>query len=361
MLKNYLLLLLGFVHVTTSAQTAQSSLFANVKSVNPAVISRRPGEVISILGKADKITKKQSLSADVGDAVTGDNDTKIDVASLSLFRGGKGGGRLTTEMEAAYIQGKKTDKLASISETTSIETDANNTLFYFGAGIGKNFGLSITHVNYSNSSQYDATFAGSPISMNSKTEVTADDIKAGVSAPLGSLSIGAFFLHSIADVESIVEGQVMPNAGKDKQNIGGIALATGSKSFHLEIGYERNLEEEENPFTGDTLHPSRLTGTIEAQIGKVLLGYTGRYYTDGFFEIDRVIYDQFVYENSYTEPRLDNVFNFSYGRDKGNVFSASIFYSQLKAKETNSFFPDGSKVMTTTTEMGASLKYAYHF
>lgn len=342
----------------SNAQMAAASMFADVKSDNPAVIGGRTSEVITAVGSADLIKKEQALDTSTGSPVTGQAETEIDVKTASLFRGGKGGG-LTSEVSVDYNIGSKTDRLTSTTETQSTKTDASNTFAYLGLGFLQNFGISYTHTTYKNASNFSGTFAGQSYSTDFSSSVVAQGVKAGFAKKFSTIDAGVFIQRRFDNIQNTTSGAEDPE--KREEGVAGAALGVSSRDFHVEVGYEKGLESRTDDFLGRTLNPARITGTIEIRAGKFLLGYTGRHYTDGFFEIERVIYNQFVYANSYAEPRLDNTFNFSFGSDKGSVLSGSVFYSALQTEEVSVFFPSGRKVATKTTAMGASIKYSYAF
>lgn len=336
---------------------AAASMFGDVKSNNPAVIGGRKSEVITAIASIDRIKKDQTLNTTDGAPVNGTGEADVDVKSINLFRGGRGGG-FTSELSLDYNMGSRTDKLTSTAETQSQATTANNSLAYLGFGFFNFFGLSYTHALYKNEAAYSGSFGGQAFSMNMQTDVTAQGLKAGFAKDFGFLDFGAFFQRRIDVVKSTVSGA--SNEAKSDEDVAGAAIGTSSHDFHFELGYEKELKAQQDA-NGNALNPWRATATLEARFGKLALGYTGRYYVDGFFEIERVIYNQFVYANSYAEPRLDNTFNFSYGSDRGSVFSGSISYSSLDVKETSALYPTGGKVPTKTTAMGASIKYSYAF
>ncbi len=352
------LLFFTLAATVSEAQMSSASMFEDVKSTNPAVIGKRTGTRITAIVAADRIKKEHTLDASQGAPVTGQGERAIEVNSVSVFRGGRGGG-LTSEMSIDYNMGSATDKLTSTTESQSTKTSANNVLGYLGVGFLENFGLSYTHVVYHNEENFAGSFGGTPFANDFKTDVTAQGIKAGFAKDLGAVDFGLFFVRRMDNIKSTNAG--VENTEKEDEDVVAIALGKSSRDFHFEVGYERSLKSIEDPILMRTMTPTRTTATIEFRMGKFLLGYTGRYYFDGFFEVDRLIYNQFVYANSYTEPRLDNTFNFSYGNDKGSVWSGSLFYSSLEAQEASSFFPLAGKVATKTTAMGASIKYSYAF
>lgn len=194
------------------------------------------------------------------------------------------------------------------------------------------------------------------------TSVAAEDLHLGLRAGAGTLSFGVFFNRQIAKVTSSVSGSgTVSSPDSETTDVVGIALGTSSKTFHVEGGYERALKSDTDPILNKVLTPARITGTIEGRFGSLAIGYTGRLFLDGFFDIDRVIYNQFVSSNSFDEPRLENTFNFSFGTEKGGAFSASVYYTSFTSKELNSFFQNGNKIDTKTTSYGASVKYSFAF
>ncbi|MGZ5279292.1 MAG: hypothetical protein ACXWC9_05090 [Pseudobdellovibrionaceae bacterium] len=352
------LTLLLVVSSQSNAQFASASLFPDIKSTNPAVINQRPQKAMAATVRAEVINREQKLEIATGSAIDADSKTDIAVNSGGIFFGGKGPGT-TAEFAADYITGTKNDKAESLTESHEMQNKAYNYLLHLGLGFTENFGISVSSATYNSDFNFSETFQGQPVSDSFTTDVNALDIKMGVRKAKGNFAFGAFFLHSTANVQFSGAGNNMDTTSED--DVFGVALGTDSQKFHFEMGYERAVDSNTDPFTNKTLYPTRLTGTIEANFGSFSAGYMGRYYMDGFFEIERVIFNQFVYENSYTEPRLDNTFNFSFGTNKGGSISASIYYSVLKSEEVNTFFQQGPKVDTKTTAKGASLSYSHRF
>ena len=84
-----------------------------------------------------------------------------------------------------------------------------------------------------------------------------------------------------------------------KASMVGAGVGFESKKFHMEAGYEMIL-------SSDDLNGSstRLSGTIEYQVWKIALGYTGRIYQDGFQSNESLVYNEMVYPEQVNESRL---------------------------------------------------------
>ena len=111
------LILMAFFSHHTSAQIAAASLFKEMRSQNPAVISQRPAATFSALLKKDMVEKEQTTESG---AVVGTSD--IDINSAMFFYGGKGGG-LTSEVFGELSSGTKDDKVTIFSQTSEVSSE----------------------------------------------------------------------------------------------------------------------------------------------------------------------------------------------------------------------------------------------
>ena len=73
------------------AQMSRASVFPEMRSFNPAVISFRPSGNIKLSGSYTGITKDQKVSNLDGNAFVLDDKSETTLTNLNLFRGGKGG------------------------------------------------------------------------------------------------------------------------------------------------------------------------------------------------------------------------------------------------------------------------------
>jgi hypothetical protein len=342
---------------------ANASLFGEMKSDNPAVISRRKaGQITGIISK-DKIKSTQELKTAAGFSVDASSEGKIDLNSVNFFRGGQGGG-LTTEISVDYTTGEKTETLTQTAGGETISNTIKSSALYskVGVGLGSNFGFSFARTSYDSTNDFNFSFGGTSFSDSITTEVTASEMKVGFAGNLG-LDFGFYYQYTNLEMSSVSSSGPLEGGGDQKFSTVGLGTGYSSGAFHMEAGYEKYLKDTTDNFENKTYTSARLTGVIEARFGNLAVGYTGRYYIDGYLDIEKVIYTQFVYQNSQYEPRLENAFNFSIGGTKGHSFSGSVTYSKVDVQEKNSLIgsPDAPKAPTTKTAMGASFKYGFAF
>ena len=352
------------------AQLAEASFFGEIKSVNPAVIGRRTSGSLTLIGKVDQVTKTQELTMAGGFSSDADTTSKIDINSVSFFRGGKGPG-FTTETFADVTNGKRTDSLQdkTLKEALDKSSTASSSMFYYGMGLGRYFGLSFAFVDYKATDQFAATYGGTTFKVDSNAKVTGIDAKLGTGIEMGAMDIG-LFLNGIQIKSDVTTAQNTESSSQKPEDdtggtsimaMAGIAFGFATKSFHFELGHETALQSDTDPQTNKTMTPSRSTLTIEGKWGGFALGYTGKYIKDGFTDTDKIIYNQYVYGNSAVDPRLENSINFSLGSSKGHTFSGSASYSSAMSEEPNPFYGGLKKAPTKTISMGASVKYGYTF
>jgi len=354
----------------TLAQLAEASFFGEIKSVNPAVIGRRTSGSLTLIGKVDQVSKTQELRVADEFSSDADSSSKIDINSVSFFRGGKGPG-FTTEVFADVTNGKRTDSLKdkTLNEALDKSNTASSSMFYYGMGLGRYLGISVALVDYKSSEQFAASYGGSTFKVDTNAKVTGIDAKFGSCIEMGIMDIG-LFLNAIqikSDITSAQSAESSPDkpeddtGGSSMMALAGVAFGFATKSFHFELGHETALKSDTDPQTGKTMTPSRSTLTIEGKWGSFALGYTGKYIKDGFTDTDKIIFNQYVYGNSAVDPRLENSINFSLGSSKGHTFSGSASYSSAMSEEPNPFYGGLKKAPTKTISTGASVKYGYTF
>lgn len=334
-------------------QIASNSLFREMKSVNPAVISHRPAAILAITGSVDKIKKTQDISSMYGDGAT--NTSNIKVQGGKLFYGGKGPG-FTNEIFFESASGTKKDELVSSSESMSASNSVSSMYALWGLGLGPNFGVNIGLLKYQYADKFSGTFGGSSFENNNELDALARIVKLGWKARILA-DIGLFYEHFDATTDMVNDG--VSTSGKDKFRTFGVGIGAAAKQFHFEIGYEKRLGTKE--FNGKKTSPDRITGTLEFRTGKLSLGYTGRYYRDGFFDLEGLLYNNLAYQGAQDKARLEHGFNFSYGSDKGHSLSGSAYYSKTQTKEDITTIMTGLKFDTTIEALGLSAKYSYAF
>ncbi len=352
--------LLSFLVVPSSyASMTSASIFKEMQSTNPGVISGRTAATFSALVKKDQITIEQSdLSA--GPLGAGSSfESSIDIINYSAFYGGKGGG-LTTEIFAETGSGGKNDKIIEPGNTVEYTTDSSLTNMSIGLGLFKGLGISLLKVDAEDSQNVTGTLGGSAININTTSETSVTGFTVGTAFNLG-LDYG--FFYQKADYETKTNAVYASGSGDGEISGDRVGLGVGhsNKVFRTEVGYVRNVKAMNAGDSGE-LTPSMIEFTAEAKLGKLKLGYTGRYMMDGFFLYRNILFNVLAYQGT-NEARLDNTFNFSYGSDsKGHSFSGSVSIGTTESEQTqNLISSDNTKYKTVTSSKSFSLSYSYIF
>lgn len=345
-------LIMALTCTSSFANLTSSSLFREMKSTNPGTISSRTAATFSLKGQKDIIDIEQDVSASylgAGAKYTGE----IDINNFRAFYGGKGKG-LTSEILFEQGTGTRTDKFTSTSEETSFSTDSTVTNINAAFGLWEGFGIGIIKTSVTDKQSYNVTINGSNITSNMELEYDLSALSAGVVYNLG-LDFG--FFYQLAKLETTGE----PGGGSnDNEDRVGFGVGFSTKKLRAEAGYVRNVKAK-NYGQGD-ITPAMAEFTGEVSLGKIRLGYTGRYFMDGFFLFSGIIYDVLAYRGN-SENRLENSFNFSLGDDsKGHSFSASLSISTVKSQQKQNFFDnDNNEYSTETKSKSASISYSYVF
>jgi len=340
------------------ANITSASIFREMQSTNPGVISNRQAATFSVLAKKDDIKIEQEDISSIGLPAGSSYESNINVSNYSLFYGGKGKG-LTTEFFAETGAGGKKDTINEVTSVTELETTSKITNASLGLGIFDGFGISVLQINGQDKQQYNATINGNPISVDTTTDISLTGFTVGTAFHFG-VDIGLFYQK--ADFKTKSTAQTAGGGGGDTQSadrIGG-GIGISSRSFRAEVGYVKNIKATKSE-EGD-LNPAMAEFTLEGTLGKLKLGYTGRYLMDGFFMYKNVLYNVLAYQGN-NEARLENTFNFSYGSDtKGHSISGSYSVGSVESEQTQpliSSLPNKFKTITSSTSM--SLSYSYIF
>ena len=336
------------------SQIASSSLFPEIKSFNPAVIGQRQKGAVSVIGQMDKIEKEQDISPTYGSGAKG--TSKIDINAFSFFYGGKGGGLVTSEFTYVGATGKKVDKLQSSQSTVEGSNDVSQSYTNLGLGIGKYLGLSAALLSFDYATKMSGNFGGAPFNSDLKQESDGTILKAGFHFNAGA-DFGFYYEQTDASFD-ITESGVTTSTKQTYKRVG-LGVGASSKNFHFEISHEKDLDD--NVVDGKTYKPTRTTAALEGRFGKISLGYIGSYYVDGLVDLEELLYFNLVYSKTIDEARLENIFNFSYGSDKGHSFSGSVGFSEVKSQEISALYGNGPKYDTTTTQTTYAIKYSYIF
>lgn len=85
-----------FLSSTAMAQMTLPSVFPDMKSVNPAVISLRKLGHVRLSAEVQNIKKEQNVTELNGTPFVYDDKSTVTLSNINFFRGGKGNG-FTTE------------------------------------------------------------------------------------------------------------------------------------------------------------------------------------------------------------------------------------------------------------------------
>lgn len=330
---------------------ASHSFFSEMKSINPAVISGRPyGQYSAMYGK-DKIDKKQIID-EIGNEV---GTTEIDINSKSFFRGGKGGGFLTTEFSFISNDGTRTEiDSAPTLDDTIIKNEVEFTHLELGAGISKLFGISVAKQSYKFNSKFSFTLGSNTFKEDIKNDISTMIYKVGGVLPLGNYRISSYFesasLKNEIDEYILATGQDYRTETANNKGLG-LALGYVTNQIHLELGYEKKFS------SGS---PTRISMTGEILFWKIALGYTGRTYKNGFEDNDKLVYNQIALPEDSKTSRTEHIFNFAYGASGGFSFGASGSISKYTSQEKSPFLSDSSAALDVDIEtLSYTLKVGY--
>ena len=344
------------------AQMTLPSVFPDMKSINPAVISLRKSGMIKIAGSQDKIEKKQILKTLNGGTFNADQKDEITIDNINIFKGGKGGGT-TSEWMIDYTQGKLDTTFLTATETSQYEQNATSIYAKYAWGFASRWGLQLHYVSYQAKYKYDINVGGTPVSDEIDMNIMLPGVRLGKIMGSPALSLGLISEVSLFknDTKTDDPNAQVDDAGVKPLIVLGAALGSGGPNGLIELGLEiEGRPPQKDLQTGETRPtPMKASFILERRFGKLILGYKGMYFLGGFMDFDRVIPIQLVYNNSGSEGRLENSFNFSLGSDKGLSLGGSIFASNTKTKEKSSVFAGNDKHDTTTKLFGASVRLGY--
>lgn len=359
-----MLALLFLLPISVQAQLTSASYFPQMKALNPAAITGRPIGIFSAGALLDDVSKSQNIATtSTGASAFGEGstaETKVELMRYQVFYGGKSSGGFTTEFTANKATGDKTFTLSQTGSTQSGVDTVDSTFLNFGIGLGKIFGVSVGLVKDEFTSKFNSTFGGQTFSSNYTSSITAPIIRAGVIIPMG-VNLSLYYEHAAAEIATSGEGSstsVTTNFGRV-----GIGIGLNGSRFHFEAAIEQDISYEapagESIPGQEELTPQRANVTLEMRLGGLVLGYTGRYYIDGFADLENLAYNNFIYAGSFDEPRLENFINFALGVSKGHSFSGSVYYSKGESVEGLSGLIDGNKYATSIEAQGASVQYGF--
>lgn len=344
MIKIYIILL-GLASLNASAQMVSASLFGEMKSINPAVVSTRNAGQLTFIGSKIKANKDQNVDGDK-------QKLELNVTDMSLFRGGKGKG-FTTEFTVKQSTGDSNRSTATGTETAK----ATQSYSSFNMGFSTmGLGLAYSKFDYkSNPSSLDQT-------------VTSYMGVWGYRSTLFGLDTGlivqgyASKIDLVADETGGMGAEGDSPSGMGVQLAFGAGLGFGSGATHFEFSIESTLQAvEEQSETGEmeSIRPMRLSGTAEFKLWGISLGYTGRAYLNGYEDPEQIVFKRIIFPKR-DKLRLEHNFNFSLGATKGIQISGAASFSTITNEEPKSMIDPASLTYPTTTKLiMVSVKLGY--
>ncbi len=366
MLKSFIISL--FLIPTVNAQIANSSVFSEMKSINPAVVSGRLAGQFTVLASQETMNKDQDMTPILGAGSQSKAETTL--TQFSFFRGGKGGG-LTTEFSAKQTSGKVDTKINTTSQNVSDNSKASSTGFGMLIGFGNNFGIGFGLQTYKYDINSSFTIGAQTYDTTLVQDTTFLDVKPGLRFG-NSISIGTF-IHFIKQSGDVTMTDPVEGGGTKTTNlqmdsmfiIGGLGFGLKGKSTNMEVSYERALSTGdsggENAINIEQKTPARISFMVETKISGIALGYKGSLVEGVFTDIENILQSNLLYPNALNSSRLEHVVNFSLGASKGLSFGASAFYSASETKETSTYIVSTTKLDTKTESVGFSAKIGYVF
>lgn len=351
-MKYFLILILSY-STPLLAQIATSSLFSATKSINPAVVSLRPAGTFSLVSSHDNVNKDQDLSELY---TNGEASADILVNQNAMFYGGKGGG-FTSEIYIDVSTGQKITKLLSSTQESKNENELESTLAFWSMGFSKDFGLTIgmASFNYNDKSSYSVSGYSNSFEYSNKSETAI--LRLGTTFGSNS-TMGAFLEVANSKNTSELDGE--DQITTSSSYLFGFGFASRSNSHHYELSFEFAPSFDAEAGSTQSI-PQRYMLILEQKFSFITLGYSGRLYRNGFGDIEKILYTQLVY-NNFGEDRIENVFNFSFGSERGHSLSGSVGFSNATIEDTNLVSPGSDeKYSTTITEKSIAIKYAYNF
>lgn len=358
--------LVPFVFLSTNAlaQMTLPSVFPDMKSVNPAVISLRKLGHVRLSAEVQNIKKEQNVTELNGNPFVYDDKSTVTLNNINFFRGGKGNG-LTTEFFADYTTGKKETELVSQDGTTSDYTTDTSAMFASYAFGGHRWGLELHYVGFNSSNDYTVNINGENQTGGIEQTTTLMGVRPGIIFGSPSLSFALFaeYDNLSSTLKSKDPNEKVSGGSPSTFVIAGFGIGTGSPNGLLEIGIETNpIYSEKDPQTQKKLPiPMKISLVAERRFSKLILGYKGMAFQGEFIDLNKLIQNQLVYATSGDDIRLEHVLNFSIGSSKGLSVGASASYSNTVGEEKSSIYAGSDKHDTKSTAMSVSARVGYTY
>lgn len=159
---------------------SRPSVFPEMHSYNPAVISFRQSGDLKLAVSQNKITKEQNVSNLDGNAFVLKDESEITLNNGNFFRGGKGGG-ITTELIVDYTTGERASDVTDGSGAkSSYKTETSSLFTNYAFGFANGVGLGLTYVSFESSFNFNGTLNGQAVNENYNSEVTVLGLKPGI-------------------------------------------------------------------------------------------------------------------------------------------------------------------------------------
>lgn len=335
------------------AQMSRPSVFPEMRSYNPAVISYRKSGDYKLAVAQNNIEKKQNFDFDGTGSFTFKEDSDISLTNANFFRAGKGGG-FTSEFIVDYTTGSKESKITETSGTVSkYETDTTSLFSNLSFGFANGVGLGLTHVSYESSYSFNGSIHGQAINENQKSEVSVLGVKPGIVFGGKNGGLGLTFEYQKYSTKG-------SSGAPSSMMFVGIAASVGSDKTLIEVAAEISAKELENNLPGEKAQrPIKFSFLTEMKLSFITVGYKLNAYSGGFIELDKVIQAQLIYSGGGDETRLEHIVNFSFGGDKGFNFGLSGGFSSSSEPEKNGLFFTTRKHATETTEISVAAKIGF--
>ncbi len=353
----WILLSLLLLSLDSFGQVTGPSLFKETKSLNPAVVSQRRARVLSINGKKEQIEKKQDLNRISGGSTA---TSEVDLNRITAFYGGKGSSGLTSEIFLDTSSGSRTNTLSSDQSRDENETKLQYGNFLGSFSFNRFFGLTLGMVESEYKENYSGTYDNLSYESNFAFESSTKIVRIGSVFNFG-LNVGYYFEYGSSTFTSDSSGPVEVDNEFTYQTVG-IGVGGTGANYHYEFSFEKSGDEANKLTDFKTF---RLSVTLEKSFSWFSVGYIGRYYINGYLDSENILYNNLVYAG-LTDNRLENKFNFSFGRSRGHSFSGSISFSSTEGDQGSiirgfSNNDSDAKYPTAIKERGISLKYSYSF
>lgn len=336
------------------AQISLPSVFPEMRSINPAVISLRKTGHVKLSGQVDKIEKTQKVEQINGSPFVFDDKSQIDLTNINFFRGGKAPG-FTSEWYFDYTKGDKVTEITDASDQKSeYTTDTSSYYASYAFGSGRGWGLQLHYVGYSSDYRYNATINGDNQSSSFKQKISVMGARPGIVLGSHSLALGIFGEYNKFEADA--------RGAPESSALVSVALGSGGPNGLIELGVEADpiTEQEEDTASGKKPPmPMRVSLILERKFSRLTLGYKGMFYKGQFLDFDKIIQNQLVYRSTGDDVRLEHIFNFSFGGSKGFSLGGSASYSNYTAKETSSIYASSDKHDTEIKAMSVALRIGY--